>query len=172
MPKSPEHEGSPRLMTTMEIAAEHGVSRQTIHTYRRTGVFPQPVEGEGSTRPRFRADEVAAFFAANPKQPGIKRSPQPQQQGEPVTATVDPRIAILSRLNDPPYNETAEKRCTPWDEGVKLLDAYRAAVLREAADALDESETLRDLTDDHMSDVNAAANELRRMADEPTATEE
>ncbi|MFB7354831.1 hypothetical protein [Streptomyces gardneri] len=40
----------------------------------------------------------------------------------------------------------------------------RATVLREAADALDESETLRDLTDDHMHDVNAAANELRRMA--------
>lgn len=44
--------------------------------------------------------------------------------------------------------------------------ADRAAVLREAADALDESETLRDLTDDHMHDVHAAANELRRMADE------
>ncbi|WP_405554290.1 hypothetical protein [Streptomyces sp. NBC_01171] len=42
----------------------------------------------------------------------------------------------------------------------------RATVLREAADALDESDTLRDLTDDHMADVNAAANELRRMADE------
>jgi hypothetical protein len=41
----------------------------------------------------------------------------------------------------------------------------RALVLRTAADALDESETLRDLTDDHMHDVNAAANELRRMAD-------
>ncbi|MEE1735934.1 hypothetical protein PUR49_05315 [Streptomyces sp. BE147] len=41
---------------------------------------------------------------------------------------------------------------------------HRAEVLREAADALDESETLRDLTDDHMHDVNAAANELRRMA--------
>lgn len=42
----------------------------------------------------------------------------------------------------------------------------RAAVLREAADALDSSDRLRDFTDDHMSDVNAAANELRRMADE------
>lgn len=45
------------------------------------------------------------------------------------------------------------------------LDEYRAKVLREAADKLDESETLRDLTDDHMHDVNAAANELRRIAD-------
>jgi hypothetical protein len=42
----------------------------------------------------------------------------------------------------------------------------RAAVLREAADALDNSERLRDLTDDHMLDINAAADELRRMADE------
>ena len=91
MPKSPEPEGSPRLMTTMEIAAEHGVSRQSIHTYRRTGVFPQPVEGEGSTRVRFREDEVAAFFAANPKQPGKKRGTPPQQQGDPVSTTVDQR---------------------------------------------------------------------------------
>lgn len=74
-------------MTTMEIAAEHGVSRQSIHTYRRSGVFPQPVEGEGSTRPRFRADEVAAFFEANPKQPGKKRTDPADQQGEPVVAT-------------------------------------------------------------------------------------
>ncbi|MGW4670105.1 helix-turn-helix transcriptional regulator [Streptomyces sp. NPDC004324] len=69
-------------MTTTEIAAEHGVSRQSIHTYRRTGVFPQPVEEQGSTRVRFREDEVAAFFEANPKQPGKKRSSPPQQQGE------------------------------------------------------------------------------------------
>jgi hypothetical protein len=62
------------------------VSRQTIHTYRRTGVFPPPVEGEGSTRLRFREDEVAAFFEANPKQPRKKRRP-PSQQGETVTST-------------------------------------------------------------------------------------
>ncbi|MEV8432026.1 hypothetical protein ACWHLZ_27930 [Streptomyces chartreusis] len=42
----------------------------------------------------------------------------------------------------------------------------RAEILLAAADALDESERLRDLTDDHMHDVNAAANELRRMAGE------
>lgn len=58
----------------------------------------------------------------------------------------------------------------PPPELVAELDAHcvevRAETLREAADALDESKTLRDLTDDHMHDVNAAANELRRMADE------
>ena len=79
VPKSSDTEGGPRLMSTTEIAAEHGVSRQTIHTYRRTGGFPQPVEGQGSTRPRFRADEVAAFFSANPKQPGRRRSPRSRQ---------------------------------------------------------------------------------------------
>ncbi|MEV5770115.1 hypothetical protein AB0L49_02425 [Streptomyces antimycoticus] len=54
------------------------------------------------------------------------------------------------------------------DAVLAVLPAHadRDAVLREAADALDESESLRDLTDDHMHDVNAAANELRRMADE------
>jgi hypothetical protein len=84
-----------------------------------------------------------------------------------VTTTVDPRIAILSDLSDPPYNDVAERRCVPWGDAVKMVDAYRAAVLREAADKLDESDRLRDLTDDHMHDVNAAANELRRMAEQP-----
>ena len=84
MPKSPEHEGSPRLMTVTEIAAEHGVSRVSIHTYRRRGTFPQPVEGEGTTRLRFRADEVAAFFAANPKQPGRRTDLPGKQQGDPA----------------------------------------------------------------------------------------
>jgi hypothetical protein len=68
-------------MTVTEIAAAHDVSRQTIHTYRRTGIFPSPVEGEGSTRPRFREDEVVAFFKANPKQPRKKRRPKSEQQG-------------------------------------------------------------------------------------------
>ena len=76
-------------MTVKEIAEEHDVSRVSIHTYRRRGVFPQPVEGEGTTRLRFRSDEVAAFFAANPKQPGKRtdRAPKPQQQGEPRMKT-------------------------------------------------------------------------------------
>jgi hypothetical protein len=152
-------------MTVTEIATKHDVSRQTIHTYRRTGIFPSPVEGEGSTRLRFREDEVAAFFKANPKQPRKKR----RLQGEPVTTTVDPRTEILSDLCHPEWNPVSESHGMSHDDAVSLVDAYRSAVLREAADKLDESETLRDLTDDHMHDVNAAANELRRMADEPEA---
>lgn len=150
------------MMTTTEIAAEHGVSRQSIHAYRRTGAFPQPVEGEGSTRPRFRADEVAAFFAANPKQPGKKRSSPPKQQGVPMTTTTA-RDRLVETLTSPGLVGV------PREDADELLNAYRADVLREAADQLDESEVLRDLTDDHMADVNAAANELRRMAEESGA---
>lgn len=153
-------------MTTTEIAAEHGVSRQTIHTYRRTGVFPQPVEGQGSTRPRFREDEVAAFFEANPKQPRKKRRPQPQ--GDPVTTTIDPRIAILSDLNDPPYNEVVERRCVPWGEAEKMLDAYRRAVLREAANSLASLGPVDSLVSG-VEAWNEAVTTLRRMADEPEA---
>ena len=72
-------------MTVSEIAQEHGVSRQTVHSYRTRGNFPKPVEGEGSTRPRFRADEVAAWFVANPPQPGRRTDlASRQQQGEPA----------------------------------------------------------------------------------------
>jgi hypothetical protein len=162
VPKNPElQEWSPRFMTTTESAEAHGVSRQTIHTYRRTGIFPSPVAGEGSTRPRFREDDVVAFFEANPKQPRKKRRPQPEQQGDPVTTMTDARsdlyaFAMQGKEHSPDNSEHASRK----------INAFKAAVLREAADALDESETLRDLTDDHMSDVNAAANELRRMADE------
>ena len=177
MPKSPETEGGPRLMTTAEIAVEHGVSRQTIHTYRRTGIFPSPVAGEGSTRPRFREDEVAAFFKANPKQPRKKRRSQPDQQGVPVTTVVDPRIAVLSNLSDPPYNETAERHCTPWDDAVKLLDAYRAKELRLAAEAI-EQELLSgsDVPDGEDGPgwndaVRAAATVLRQMAAAPEGSD-
>ncbi|WP_312870611.1 helix-turn-helix transcriptional regulator [Streptomyces himalayensis] len=88
MPKSPDSEGVPRLMTISEIALEHGVSRQSVHSYRTTrGDFPKPVEGEGSTRPRFRADEVAAWFAANPPRPGKRTDLASPDQGAPMATT-------------------------------------------------------------------------------------
>lgn len=160
-------------MTTTEIAAEHGVSRQTIHTYRRTGIFPSPVEGEGSTRPRFREDEVAAFFEANPKQPRKKRRPQPEQQGAPVTTTVDPRTEILSDLCHPEWNPVSESHGLSHDDAVKLVNAYRAAVLREAAAHLDKvhdyPSTSAEATGAYLSGMENAANELRRLADEAEA---
>lgn len=86
--------------------------------------------------------------------------------------TVDPRIAILSRLNDPPYNATAEKRCVPWDEAVKMLDAYRAKELRMAAEAI-EQEFLGPAgseRDQAWNDaVKAIATTLRQSAANPEA---
>lgn len=82
-------------MTTTEIAEEHGVSRQTVHAHRKRGIFPKPVEGQGSTRPRFRADEVAAFFAANPPTPGKRTDLPVKQQGD--TAVSGQTTSGLSR---------------------------------------------------------------------------
>lgn len=86
MPKNPEREGSPRLMTISEIAVEYGVSRTSVHNYRRSGTFPRPapVEGTEKTKLRFRADEVAAWFEANPKQQGKRTDLADKQQGEPA----------------------------------------------------------------------------------------
>lgn len=83
-----------------------------------------------------------------------------------MTTTVDPRIAILSDLNDPPYNETAEKRCVPWDEGVKMLDAYRASVLREVADEIEGIDAHPNATGRHSDIYKALAHRFRRQADE------
>ena len=72
---------------------------------------------------------------------------------------VDPRIAILSRLNDPPYNERAERHCTPWDDAEKLLDAYRGAVIREAANALaakQQGDAMTDTAQQENESVNDA----------------
>jgi predicted DNA-binding transcriptional regulator AlpA len=72
-------------MTIGQIAEEHGVSRSSVHTYRRSATFPQPVPAEGSTRIRYRADEVAAWFEANPPQQGKRTDlASREQQGEPA----------------------------------------------------------------------------------------
>lgn len=88
MPINPEREGSPRLITVTEIAEEYGVSRATVHNYRRGGTFPRPapVEGTEKTKLRFRADEVAAWFKANPKRQGKRTdlATKRQQGAAPV----------------------------------------------------------------------------------------
>nr|WP_277349314.1 DUF6221 family protein [Streptomyces sp. N502] len=84
-------------MTVSEIAEEHGVSRQSVHSYRRRGTFPKPVEGEGSTRPRFRAHEVAAWFAANPPRPGKRTDLATRDEGASVETSgiaVPPGVAL------------------------------------------------------------------------------
>lgn len=117
-------------MTTSEIAAEHGVSRQTVHAHRKRGVFPKPVVGEGSTRPRFRADEVAAFFAANPPQPGKRTDLAPApDQGDPVTTTTA-RDRLAETLMSPGLVGLDTEQAT------EMLDAYRRDVVTEVVEAL------------------------------------
>lgn len=99
MPKSPDSEGVPRLMTVSEIAEEHGVSRQSVHSYRTRGTFPKPVEGEGSTRPRFREDEVAAWFAANPPRPGKRTDLATRDEGESMWSTDEQAAAPGVRIS-------------------------------------------------------------------------
>jgi predicted DNA-binding transcriptional regulator AlpA len=134
-------------MTVKEIADEHEVSRQAIHTYRRRGTFPQPVEGEGSTRLRFRSDEVDAFFKANPKQPGKRTDLAPEpEQGEPVTTTTEPRewrltpetldLFVRALVNEVDYDIHKGYECGEEDgadhypelvaEAAKMLDAITA----------------------------------------------
>ncbi|MDX2944457.1 hypothetical protein [Streptomyces caniscabiei] len=88
-----------------------------------------------------------------------------------MSTTVDPRIAILSDLSDPPYNEVTETRCVPWDDAVKMLAAYRAKVLRLAAEAV-EQEFLDGITDSDQDQtwnaaVKAIATALRQSAERP-----
>lgn len=172
MPKNPDSEGSPVLLTIDQIAAKHRVSRSSVHTYRRGGTFPRPVPVEGTTRVLFDAAEVAAWFEANPKRQGSRtdiHSKKPQQ-GEPVSTTVDPRIALMSALNDPPYDDAAGKRGTPLGEAAQLLNAYRARELRLAAEAI-EQEFLDGITDSDQDQtwnaaVKAIATALRQSASE------
>ncbi|MFF4552742.1 helix-turn-helix transcriptional regulator [Streptomyces sp. NPDC001422] len=133
-------------MNVTEIAAEHGVSRQTIHTYRRAGVFPSPVAGEGSTRLRFREDEVVAFFKANPKQPRKKRHFPPNAEGDLVATTAEPREwrltpetldqFVRALVNEVDYDIHKNYECGEEDgedhypelvaEAAKMLDAIFA----------------------------------------------
>lgn len=95
-----------------------------------------------------------------------KRSPKLKQQGAHMSTTVDPRTAVLSAMAYPPYNSTAESHCTPWNDAEKLLNAFRAAVLREAAAAVAQ------LIDDGEHDPDCLVDEIRRMAREQPQGEE
>ncbi|MFD4968929.1 helix-turn-helix transcriptional regulator [Streptomyces sp. NPDC058424] len=90
VPENPEREGSPRLITIKQIAEEHGVSRSSVHTYRRNATFPQPVPVEGSTRIQYRADEVTAWFEANPPQQGKRTDLATQDEGAAMWSVEEP----------------------------------------------------------------------------------
>jgi predicted DNA-binding transcriptional regulator AlpA len=164
VPKSPESEGS-RLITLKQIEQEHGVSRSALHTYRRSTSFPQPVQVEGSTKIQYRAEDVAAWFEANPPQQGKRTdlAPQPEPQGAPVTTTTA-LDQLMETLQNPGLVGLRTKDAT------ELVDAYRATVLREAAARLDKVHDYPSgdakVTGAYLAGMENAANELRRMADE------
>ncbi|MEV6074953.1 hypothetical protein AB0L80_07580 [Streptomyces sp. NPDC052069] len=81
-----------------------------------------------------------------------------------TTAAAEETHFVTDDSDDPEHTDDC-----PGCEPAPPAPADRAAILRDAADHLDASERLRDLTDDHMHDVNAAANELRRLAGEVAA---
>lgn len=95
-----------------------------------------------------------------------------------MSTTVDPRIALMARLNTPPYDEVAGMRGTPLDEAAQLLDAYRASVVDEVVTALREKagelsaeaeeEMRRDLEEQAQvwHDAAAVAGKLKRAKTE------
>ncbi|MGW0933147.1 hypothetical protein [Streptomyces sp. NPDC002644] len=92
----------------------------------------------------------------------VEIDPEPEQQ--PVTQFLEHMAAQdPERLN--------ADRAAAWNRGTGQQPALDpvvvsvAAVYRQAADEIDTAKELRDLTDDHMRDINAAANYLRRRAD-------
>jgi predicted DNA-binding transcriptional regulator AlpA len=97
VPTNPESEGS-RLITLKQIEQEHGIGRSSLHTYRRRPTFPQPVPVEGSTKILYRADEVAAWFEANPPQQGKRTDLAPRDEGAamPQTETQQTEAPALS----------------------------------------------------------------------------
>ena len=137
MPNSPEREGSPRLISISEIAVEYGVSRSTVHTYRRSGTFPQPapVEGMEKTKLRFRSDEVAAWFAANPKRQGQRTdlAPKTEQQGEP---------AVSGYRNSGMSREDYEAREQLVDAAVLIEERWPGAHPTLARDLRDLADTI------------------------------
>lgn len=59
----PHDEPEFELLTIPEIAARRGVSRQKVHRLaQQDPAFPAPLVAPGSTRARYRNDEVDRYF--------------------------------------------------------------------------------------------------------------
>lgn len=64
MSPTPNTEGHPDPMTIAEIAAMIGRSRQLVHRLAANDkAFPPAIVGEGSVRPRYSRDAIAAYWA-------------------------------------------------------------------------------------------------------------
>lgn len=72
-PAADAGEGEPRLVNMSALAAELGVSRQYVHSWRRTHEdFPQPQRQPGSTRDEWDLDEVRAYWEQRDLRPGAR----------------------------------------------------------------------------------------------------
>ncbi|MFZ3473123.1 helix-turn-helix transcriptional regulator [Streptomyces sp. 4.24] len=70
MPNTPEEKGDRELLTMAQIMERFDISRTTLHSLRKRGQFPPSEVEPGSTRQRWDAVVVAAYFEAHPKRPG------------------------------------------------------------------------------------------------------
>lgn len=87
-----------------------------------------------------------------------KRSPKSRTQGDPVTATTA-HDRLVHALKSPGLVGLRE------EEAAELLDAYRASVLREAADVVEQ------LIDDGEHDPDCLVAELRSLASRKAASD-
>lgn len=168
MPKNPESEGS-RLVNLKQIEQEHGVSRSALHTYRRSASFPQPIPAEGSTKIQYRAEEVVAWFEANPPSQG-KRTDLAQADERERPMSEEPLHLAEDTPMRPGYSYAAN--------GVGVRDELIAAVLEAWANVSptgDAALTLRSVNDGAINRIDniarmAVAAVLQRLAAEEAGT--
>ncbi|MFJ3699527.1 hypothetical protein ACIPW9_36285 [Streptomyces sp. NPDC090052] len=80
MPESPEQE-VPELLTIPEIAKRRGLSRQRVHGIAKSDPeFPSAVFTPGTTRAKYPAKAVDAYFETRVLRPG-KRTDLEQKKG-------------------------------------------------------------------------------------------
>lgn len=74
-------EGEPRLVNMSTLATELGVSRQALHTWRRThDDFPPARRRPGSTRDEWDLDEVRAYWENRDLRPGQRTDLRDDEQ--------------------------------------------------------------------------------------------
>jgi predicted DNA-binding transcriptional regulator AlpA len=169
VPETPNTQGSPRLLTVPEITERYGISRQAIHAYRQRGVFPQPAPEQGSTRLRFREDEVDAFFVANPKRPGRRTDRPPTDEGD---RPMDEEPLHLAE-DDTPMRSGYSYAAS----GIGVRDDLVAAVLEAWANVSptgDPALTLRSVNDGAINRIDnlarmAAAAVLQKLTGEESS---
>ena len=60
------------LLSIRDVMSRYNISRQGLHNFRQRRDFPAPVPSAGSSRPRWRAGDLDAYFQANPKRQGAR----------------------------------------------------------------------------------------------------